>query len=130
MSDFLVRGSKEISEAKGACATTKESFAQAGAAADAIKGSTSVAFLPRITPYRSMVTSIPEVDFQPVEMKTGKGWFVRVTLPRGEPPRLGGFRTEAEAIEWIKNKSGTWLREHYNYLYHGPEAGRRPPMRF
>jgi hypothetical protein len=66
-----------------------------------------------------MATSIPEVDFQPVEMKTGKGWFVRLTLPRGEPPRLGGLRTEAEAIEWIKNKSGTWLREHYYYLYHG-----------
>jgi hypothetical protein len=60
-----------ISKAKGACATTKESCAQAGVAADAIKGSPSVAFLPRITPYTRMVTSIPKVDFQPVEMTTG-----------------------------------------------------------
>ena len=93
-------------------------------AADAIKASTIVAFLPRITSYRSMTTSIPKVDFRPVEMTTGKGWFVHVMLPRGEPPRLGGFRTEAEAIEWIKNKSGTWLREHYDYLYHGVHVFR------
>jgi hypothetical protein len=110
---------KEISKAKGACATTQESCAQAGVAADAM---ISVAFLQRITPYACMATSIPKVDFQPVEMTTGKGWFVRVMLPRGEPPRLGGFRTEDEAIEWIKNNSGTWLREHYGYLYHGPVA--------
>ena len=56
-----------------------------------------------------MTTLSPKVDFQPIEMKVGSGWFVRVTLPRGEPPRLGGFKTEAEATEWIKRKSAVWV---------------------
>jgi hypothetical protein len=56
-----------------------------------------------------MTTLGPKVDFQPVEMRVGSGWFVRVTLPRGEPPRLGGFKTEAEATEWIKRKSAVWV---------------------
>ena len=64
-----------------------------------------------------MTTLGPKVDFQPVEMRVGSGWFVRVTLPRGEPPRLGGFKTEAEATEWIKRKSAAWLKDHYGYQY-------------
>jgi hypothetical protein len=64
-----------------------------------------------------MTTLSPKVDFQPIEMKAGSGWFVRVALPRGETPCLGGFKTEAEAAEWIKRKSSVWLRERYGYKY-------------
>jgi hypothetical protein len=58
-----------------------------------------------------------KVEFEPVPMKIGAGWFVRVMLPRGEQPRLGGFNSEAEAREWIKRKSAAWLREHHGYQY-------------
>jgi hypothetical protein len=65
-----------------------------------------------------MTTTLsPKVDFQPIEMKAGSGWFVRVALPKGETPRLGGFNTEAESTEWIKLKSSAWLRQHYGYKY-------------
>jgi hypothetical protein len=65
-----------------------------------------------------MTTSLSsKVDFQAVEMKAGLGWFVRVALPKGETPRLGGFNSEAEATEWIKLKSCAWLKAHYGYKY-------------
>jgi hypothetical protein len=50
--------------------------------------------------------------FEPVEMNIGKGWYVLATLPRGTPIQLGGFRTEAEALEWIARKASAWLKDH------------------
>jgi hypothetical protein len=50
--------------------------------------------------------------FDPIEMKVSPGWFVRVTLQGREPARLGGFRTEAEASEWIKRESSLWLKDY------------------
>ena len=58
-----------------------------------------------------------KVEFQPVRMDIGEGWFIRVLLPKGERPRLGGFNTEAEATEWIRRESAAWLKEHSGYLY-------------
>ena len=54
----------------------------------------------------------PKVEFEPVEMTIRPGWYVRVTLPHGKQPKLGGFNTEAEAREWIKHKSSVWLKEY------------------
>jgi len=58
-----------------------------------------------------------KVEFQPVRMDSGAGWFIRVLLPKGEQPRLGGFNTEAEATEWIRRRSAVWLKEHHGYRY-------------
>jgi hypothetical protein len=59
----------------------------------------------------------PQARFDPIEMKGPQGWFVRVTLPRGEPARLGGFTTEAEATEWIKRESSVWLKDYSDRQY-------------
>ena len=52
-----------------------------------------------------------KVEFEPAEMKVGKGWYVRATAPKRIPLQLGGFKTEEEAREWIKRKSLEWLKE-------------------
>jgi len=64
-----------------------------------------------------MANIIGKVEFQAVRMDSGAGWFIRVLLPEGEQPRLGGFSTEAEAADWIKRKSAGWLKEHHGYRY-------------
>ena len=66
---------------------------------------------------QSMANIIGKVEFQPVRMDSGAGWFIRVLLPEGEQPRLGGFSTEAEAADWIRHKSARWLKEHHGYRY-------------
>ena len=59
----------------------------------------------------------PHALFDPIEMKIAPGWFVRVTLPGRVPARLGGFRTEAEAAEWIKRESSVWLKDYSDRRY-------------
>jgi hypothetical protein len=51
-----------------------------------------------------------KVAFEPVALKGGTGWCVRAVLPNGKEFDLGGFRTEAEAREWIALKSLAWLK--------------------
>jgi hypothetical protein len=45
----------------------------------------------------------PKTTFEPVEMKSGVGWFVRVAPARGKQLQLGGFKREEEAreSEWV-----------------------------
>ena len=64
----------------------------------------------------SMVNPPQKTTFEAVQIKMGPEWYVRVTLPNGEQPHLGGFKTEAEGIEWIKHQSAAWLK--------GYEGGR------
>jgi hypothetical protein len=52
----------------------------------------------------------PKVTFEPVQMKIGTGWYLRLTLPGGRQSRIDGFKTQAEAQEWIKAKSTAWLK--------------------
>jgi hypothetical protein len=66
--------------------------------------------------YWRMATVKPQVEFEPAPMKIGSGWCVQVTLPYGINPKLGGFKTEEEAREWIARKSAEWLK--------GYEGGR------
>jgi hypothetical protein len=47
--------------------------------------------------------------FEPVELRDGGGWYVRLTRPAMSPQHMGVFRTEAEAREWIGAKSVEWL---------------------
>jgi hypothetical protein len=50
--------------------------------------------------------------FEAVEHKSGWGWYVRAILPDGQRAHIVGFRTEAEANEWIKAEAPAWLAEH------------------
>jgi hypothetical protein len=65
----------------------------------------------------SMVTIKRKVEFEPVMMKIGSGWYVRITLPDGVGPQLGGFKTEDEAREWIARESAAWLKEYEGGKY-------------
>jgi hypothetical protein len=60
---------------------------------------------------------LPQVLFDPIEMQIAPGWFVSVTLQGREPARLGGFRTEAEATEWIERESSVWLKDYSDRQY-------------
>ena len=59
-----------------------------------------------------MATINSKVAFEPIELKVGQGWCVRVMLPQRKQPQLGNFRTEVEAQEWIKRRSLAWLRKY------------------
>jgi hypothetical protein len=63
-----------------------------------------------------MATSEPKVAFKAIQIKSDEGWHVLVTLPNGQQPYLGGFKTEADAINWIARESKAWLK--------GYESGR------
>ena len=58
----------------------------------------------------------PKTQFDARQIKTGLGWYVRVTLPNEETPHLGGFESAAHANEWIETESAAWLK--------GYEGGR------
>jgi hypothetical protein len=53
-----------------------------------------------------------EISFTPVEWKILPEWYVRATLPDGKELRIGGFKTEANAREWIAKSSAAWIKEH------------------
>ena len=53
----------------------------------------------------------PKIEFRPTKMQSGVGWSIQV-LKAGHPPyQLGGFKTEAEAVDWVQRKSATWLKD-------------------
>jgi hypothetical protein len=54
----------------------------------------------------------PRERFEAVELKSGSGWHVRVTLRYGKQAYIPGFKSEAEAHKWIEAKSATWLKEY------------------
>jgi hypothetical protein len=58
---------------------------------------------------RSKVTS---PTFIPQELKVGGGWYVVATLSDGRTRHIGGFATEIEATQWIKNESVAWVTKH------------------
>lgn len=53
----------------------------------------------------------PAPTFEHHELKAG-GWYVVATWYNGRTQHVGGFATEAEAIDWIKNESAEWTRKH------------------
>jgi hypothetical protein len=65
-----------------------------------------------------MVKAKPKAEFEAVEMTIAAGWFVRVMLPIGQQqPQLGGFKSEAEAKEWIERDSAEWLKGYESGKY-------------
>jgi hypothetical protein len=63
-------------------------------------------------PYFEDGQSQNKIVFEPVERKFVPGWYVLVRLSSGRQPQFGHFQTEAEALDWIKNKSAAWLKEY------------------
>jgi len=51
----------------------------------------------------------PKTEFRPTEFKDRSGWYVQVVYFDAPPFQLGGFRTEGEAQDWIRNSSAQWL---------------------
>ena len=49
-----------------------------------------------------------EPQFEPVQLKDGSGYFVRVTWPDGYEMRVEDMADEAEARAWIMNKGPHW----------------------
>jgi hypothetical protein len=49
--------------------------------------------------------------FTPSQDKIGSGWHVDVLRENGVPEQVSGFRSEAEAQDWIDHKSSAWLKE-------------------
>jgi hypothetical protein len=46
---------------------------------------------------------------QPV--KVGAQWHVVGTYPNGQQEHITGFKTEADALDWIANDSAAWLEK-------------------
>jgi hypothetical protein len=46
---------------------------------------------------------------QPI--KFGPQWHVVGTYPDGQQEHITGFKTEADALDWIANDSATWLEK-------------------
>jgi hypothetical protein len=53
----------------------------------------------------------PKVIFEVLEWKIGGGWYVKITFATGAPVNIEGFKSEAEAGQWIRNESAAWLYE-------------------
>ena len=51
-------------------------------------------------------------EFAPRPEKIGGGWLVIVTWPDGVQQQLAGFKSEAEAEEWIRKDAFAWLQQH------------------
>jgi hypothetical protein len=58
-----------------------------------------------------MEKSEPKRPFEPFEKTPGE-WSVRLSLPGGRQPVIDGFKSEAEAREWIKTESIAWIEKY------------------
>jgi hypothetical protein len=54
---------------------------------------------------------IGKMTFDPRPLKVGTQWHVVGTYPRGQQEHITGFKTEAEALDWIVNESKAWLKK-------------------
>ena len=64
-----------------------------------------------------MPASKPKARFEPVRLKSGKGWYVRVTPPHGRQTQIEGFTRKAEAVAWVEHESGEWLKQYEGGKY-------------
>jgi hypothetical protein len=51
-----------------------------------------------------------KIRFDPRPLKVGSEWHVVATYPTGEREHITGFRTEADALDWIDYDSKDWLK--------------------
>jgi hypothetical protein len=64
-----------------------------------------------------MTGSTPKARFEPVRLKSGKGWYVRVTPPHGRETQIEGFTRKAEAVAWVEYESAEWLKTYEGGKY-------------
>ena len=53
----------------------------------------------------------PSISINPQPIKVGDEWHVKAIWPSGHPEEITGFKTEAEARDWITGEGAkVWLR--------------------
>ena len=52
-----------------------------------------------------------EITLAARPVKVGAQWHVVGTYPSGQQERITGFKTEADALDWIANVSADWLEK-------------------
>jgi hypothetical protein len=58
-----------------------------------------------------MAKNIPKVTLDPKPLKSGTDWYPVATYPGGQQKHITGFKTEADAIEWLGNsRCQAWLK--------------------
>ena len=54
----------------------------------------------------------PKAKFDAMQRTDRPDWYVRLTLPAGRQSWIDGFKTQAEARNWITAQSVAWLKMH------------------
>ena len=58
-----------------------------------------------------MVKDAAKIKFEPRPLKIGLGWHIVATYPSGLQEHIIGFKTQAEATEWLANgRRQAWLK--------------------
>jgi hypothetical protein len=58
-----------------------------------------------------MAKDVSKVTFDPKPLTSGTGWYVVATYPGGQQEHIPGFKTEAEAVEWLaSSRCQAWLK--------------------
>jgi hypothetical protein len=58
-----------------------------------------------------MAKNVPKVTFDPKPLRSGTGWHVVATYPGSQQEHIPGFKTEAEAVEWLaSSRCQAWLK--------------------
>lgn len=58
-----------------------------------------------------MAKSVPKVTFDPKPRKVGPGWRLVATFPSGQQEYITGFKSEADAVEWLaSSRCQAWLK--------------------
>ena len=58
-----------------------------------------------------MVKDVPKVTFDPKPQRSGTGWYLVATYPGSQQEHIPGFKTEAEAVEWLaSSRCQAWLK--------------------
>jgi hypothetical protein len=52
-----------------------------------------------------------EITLAAEPVKVGTQWHVVGTYPGGQQEHITGFKTEADALDWIANGSAAWLEK-------------------
>jgi hypothetical protein len=58
-----------------------------------------------------MAKPIGEITLAPQPIKVGTQWHVVGTYSGGQQEHVTGFKTEADALDWIVNESADWLKK-------------------
>jgi hypothetical protein len=57
-----------------------------------------------------MKTLTKKPQIEPRELRDGTGWYVLVTWGDRPSEEVGGFKSQAEAQNWIDHASAAWVR--------------------